>query len=319
MTIEVPRTWAELSDAWPCVRAVARSLLGLSLLLTASQSPGSENGTGNYGVGVQTVAAGMLPPPGMTLFNGYSVYYTANSFRDDEGESMIPGFQADLHVQALRAVHTWGTYRGITLTSSLIFESIYAKIEAFGEHDSDFGPTLVDVEPVHLGIQLGDWYLQTGTYFWLPIGSYDRTALANSSFGYATVSQSVAATWLPTPQWEVTLDANVSFNFKNKDTNYHSGDLYGLTYSMSYRPLLSNPKWQFGVNGFYVEQFNDDAIDGNKVPTGFRLQKFAVGPQVVYWFSPAVAVVFKWQNESAVRNAPDGDSFWLQAAFPLPL
>lgn len=298
---------------------MTRCLLGLSILLSASNSLASENGTGNYGVGVQTVAAGLLPPPGMTMFNGYVVYYTADSFRDDKGHSLIPGFQADLHIQALRAVHTWGTYKGVTFSTSLIFESIQIELEVAGRQDSDFGPTLIDVEPLHIGIKLGDWYLQTGTYFWMPIGSYDRTALANSSFGYSTVSQSLAASWLPTPQWELSLDANVSFNFENQDTNYHSGDLYGLTYSLGYRPFVSNPRWQFGVNGFYVKQFTDDELDGVKVPTGFRMEKFAFGPQVVYWFSPAVAVVFKWQNESSVRNAPDGDSFWLQAAFPLPL
>lgn len=319
MRTEVSQPWTERSEGQSRVRSIARHLLGVSCLLTTAQSVASENGSGNYGVGVQTVAAGLLPPPGMTLFNGYLVYYTADSFRDDKGDSMIPGFQADLHVQALRAVHTWGTYKGFTLTSSLIFESIDADIEAAGQEDADFGPTLVDIEPLHVGIQLGDWYLQTGTYFWIPIGDYDRTALVNSSFNYATISQSVAATWLPSPKWEVTVDSNVSFNFRNKDTDYHSGDLVGLTYSTSYRPFDFNPKWQFGINGFYEKQFNDDKLDGTAVPTGFRLRKFAVGPQAVYWFSPAVAVVLKWQHETAARNAPQGDSIWLQAAFPLPL
>lgn len=319
MSIEGRRSWTERSAHPSCIPSVKRCLLGLSILLSASNSLASENGTGNYGVGVQTVAAGLLPPPGMTMFNGYAVYYTADSFRDDKGHSLIPGFQADLHVQALRAVHTWGIYQGVTVTSSLIFESIYASIEAFGQKDSDFGPTLIDIEPVHLGIKLGDWYLQTGTYFWLPIGSYDEKALANSSFGYATISQSVAASWMPTPQWELSLDGNVSFNFENKDSNYESGDLLGLTYSLGYRPFLTNPKWQLGINGFFVKQFNDDKIDGRRVPTGFRLRKFAVGPQIVYWFSPAIAAVFKWQHEMDARNAPQGDSIWLQAAFPLPL
>ncbi len=279
----------------------------------------SENGTGNYGVGVQTVMPGALPPPGMTLFNGYIVYYSADSFRNDDGDSLIPGFKADLHIQALRAVHSWGSYKGLTLSSSVIIESIYAEIEAGGQQDSDFGPALIDFEPLHIGLQVGNWYLQTGTYFWIPLGDYDATALANSSFGYATISQSVAATWQPSPRWELSLDSNVSFNFENSDSNYHSGDLYGLTYHVGYRPFTSKPEWQFGINGFYVKQFNDDELNGVDVPTGFRLQKFAIGPQVVYWFSPAVAVVFKWQHESEVRNAPQGDSFWLQAAFPIPL
>lgn len=314
----------EPATAQSCCKALKYlfSLRLISLFLLgsiASPTLASENGGGNYGFGVQTVMAGALPPPGMTLFGGYVVYYSADSFRGDDGDALVPGFKADVHVQAMRAVHSWGSYKGLTLSSSVILESIYAEIEAGGQHDSDFGPTLIDFEPLRIGLQLGNWHLQTGTYFWFPLGDYDANAIANSSYGYTTISQSIDASWLPTPQWEISLDAHVSFNFENSDTNYHSGDQYGLTYHVGYRPFVSNPKWQFGLNGFYVKQFNDDELNGMKVPGGFRLRKFAVGPQIGYWFSPAVAVMFKWQAESSVRNAPRGDSFWLQAGFPLPI
>ena len=256
-------------------RKSARYMLAVISLLVTSQSLGSENGGfGNYGIGVQTIAAGMLPPVGMTLFNAYAVNYRADRFLDDQGKELIPNFKADIHLQ------------------------------------------LIEIDPIHLGINIGDWHLQTATYVWLPLGNYDPADLAHSSQNYATVSQSMAVTWLPTPQWEVTLDANVSFNFRNSETDYRSGDLFGLTYSAGYRPFPSHPQWQLGINGLYVQQFNDDEIDDQKVPTGFRLRKLSAGPQAVYWFSPAVAAALKWQHEVHVRNGPKGDSIWLQAAFP---
>ncbi len=301
-------------------RKSARYMLAVISLLVTSQSLGSENGGfGNYGIGVQTIAAGMLPPVGMTLFNAYAVNYRADRFLDDQGKELIPNFKADIHLQALRVLHTWGTYKGISISSSVIFESTYATIEAAGQKDSDYGPTLIEIDPIHLGINIGDWHLQTATYVWLPLGNYDPADLAHSSQNYATVSQSMAVTWLPTPQWEVTLDANVSFNFRNSETDYRSGDLFGLTYSAGYRPFPSHPQWQLGINGLYVQQFNDDEIDDQKVPTGFRLRKLSAGPQAVYWFSPAVAAALKWQHEVHVRNGPKGDSIWLQAAFPIAL
>lgn len=291
----------------------------LSVCLTSTPALASENGSiGSYGIGVQTIAVGVLPPPGATLLSWYAVYYTADTFRDDKGHASIPDFGADLSVQALRVAHSWASYKGVTLTSAVSLESINAQIKVAGQKDSDFGPTLYGIEPLRFGVKLGDWYLQTGPYVWLPLGSYNKQALANSTLGYRTISQTVSATWLPTPQWELSLDTNVSFNSRNKDTGYHSGDLLGLTYSLGYRPFVTRPQWQIGINGFYARQLSDDDIDGRKVPTGFRLRKFAVGPQVVYWVSQAVAVAFKAQHEMGARNAPEGDSIWALGAFPLP-
>ncbi|MOA67802.1 hypothetical protein D3C78_1951310 [compost metagenome] len=52
---------------------------------------------------------------------------------------------------------------------------------------------------------------------------------------------------------------------------------------------------------------------------GNRLSKFAIGPQAVYYFNPATAVVFKWLNETAVKNGARGNSLWFEFAVPLDL
>ncbi|MDB5988547.1 MAG: putative signal peptide protein [Nevskia sp.] len=299
-------------------RLIGPGLLCAALLLAAPSVEASENGSGNFAVGAQTVIAAYFPPPNLTEFYGYLLYYHAGSFRDDHGHSAIPDFEANILAQAYRVAHTWGySAGGFSFSSSAIAETVYAKVHAGGETDDTFGIDLLELDPLHVNFDWGHLHLQTGPFFYLPVGPYDPTSLANSTTHYATFAHELAATWMPTPKWDVSLDSNVSFNLRNKATGYRSGDLFAVTYGVNYRPFDSNQKWQFGINGFYEQQFSDDHSFGQPVPTGARLRKFAVGPQAVYWVSPAVAVVVKWQHEMAVRNAPRGDLMWLECAFPL--
>lgn len=112
------------------------------------------------------------------------------------------------------------------------------------------------------------------------------------------------------------LSSSISFNRTNPETDYRSGTLLGFTWAANYRPFASRPQWQIGINGLYLDQIRDDEIDGEDVPGGFQLRKITAGPQVGYWITPAAAVVMKWAREYEVRNAPQGDQIWLQAAFP---
>ncbi|ANI53795.1 hypothetical protein PDR5_20650 [Pseudomonas sp. DR 5-09] len=42
-----------------------------------------------------------------------------------------------------------------------------------------------------------------------------------------------------------------------------------------------------------------------------------MGPQLFYSFNQNTGVVLKWLHETNVKNGPQGDSVWLEAAFPL--
>ena len=53
------------------------------------------------------------------------------------------------------------------------------------------------------------------------------------------------------------------------------------------------------------------------VAGGNYLRKFALGPQITYYLTPAAAIVLKWQRELEVTNGPKGDRVWLEFAFPL--
>jgi hypothetical protein len=85
---------------------------------------------------------------------------------------------------------------------------------------------------------------------------------------------------------------------------------------VGHRPF-ANQKWDLGFSGFYSHQLSDDELGRQDVPTGARTRKFAIGPKLVYWLTPAAAIVAQWHRETAVHNAPQGDLFWLECAFPL--
>ena len=297
---------------------LAGSILGIAAI--ASTANASENGGfSNFPVGAQTVGAAFLPPPGATEFYGYGLFYSATSVRDGAGNK-IPGLSAQVFAQAPRIVHTWKTtFAGITITSGLVAESAYVKVKLNGNSDEDFGATLVGFEPFDLTAAWGNFHFLSGTHFYIPVGPYDRNSLANSTTNYAALAQQFAVTWLPTPRWDISINPNIEFNLRNKATGYRSGDQFGLTYGVSYRPFPGDPKWQLGVNGYYALQISDDRLRGTPVPGGNRLRKTSVGPQLIYSFTPAAVILVKWQHEMDVRNGPQGDLFWLEFAFPLPL
>jgi hypothetical protein len=165
---------------------------------------------------------------------------------------------------------------------------------------------------------MGNWHVLTATHFIFPVGHYDKTTLANAAHNYLTYTQELSATWTPSPSWMFDLSSNISFNERNDETNYKSGDIVGLTWGANYR-LPSNPNWQVGLHGLYLDQIEDDELPhGVKVPDGgFRIEKFNAGTQLTYWFNPSAAIMLKWTREWEVENAPQGDLFWLQAAFPI--
>jgi hypothetical protein len=54
-------------------------------------------------------------------------------------------------------------------------------------------------------------------------------------------------------------------------------------------------------------------------PDGFRLEKIALGPQVIYYTSPKSGIVGKYQREFETENGPQGDRYWIEFVTPSAL
>lgn len=295
------------------------SLLAAALLCLAATMPtayAAEGGLSNFPYGAQATYSAFLPPPGATTFFGYSLYLKADKVRDNDGDR-IPGVEVEAIVLAPRFVHSWKTtLAGFKLSSGVLFEPIYVKVKVPGAEDEDTGIFEFGIEPLYLSRSFGNWHTMAGPIFYFRSGPYNRNALANTTSNYNSIAIQANLTWTPSPRWDVSLNSAIEFKDENEDTDYRSGTQAGLTFGMGHRPF-ANQAWDLGISGFYTRQLADDEIDGEDVPGGGRTRKFAIGPKLVYWFSPAVAVVAQYHREMEVRNATDGDLFWLECAFPI--
>lgn len=293
---------------------VLAAALGLS---SGVASAGDGTGFGNFPFGAQTTYAALMPPAGTTSFFGYSLFYKGD-IRDDDGNK--PGVEFELFAIAPRLVHSWskGLF-GFKLSSGVVWEGIHAKVDAgpAGE-DSDRGSTLIGIEPLYLTRSFADntFHFLTGPLIYFKAGSFDRNALANSTLGHNSLAYQVSTTWTPSPRWEGSLNLATEWKRENDENGYRGGTAWGITFGMGHRPF-ADTRWDLGFSGFYMDQFTDDKIDGEEIPGKVRTSKFAIGPKLVYWITPAAGIVAQYHREMNVHQGGDGDLFWLECVFPL--
>jgi hypothetical protein len=295
---------------WPAaVGFLAASLMSVPAAAT-------ENGLVDFPAGALTTYSGFLPPPGATEVYGYVLYYDATSFRDNTGHP-FGGLSGTLFAQAPRVVHTWKPTLGpFAISFGAVVEADYAKIKQGGPRDEAVGVDLIGLEPLDLSATWGDWHFMAGPELYIPIGPYHPERLSNTTTHYFAYAPQVSVTWTPGPRWDLSINSVVEFNQRNNATGYRSGEVFQFTYGFGYRVGPASA-WELGFSGYYESQLTDDTLHGAHVPTGFHLRKNGVGPKVVYWFSPATAVVLQYHHEMDVRNAFKGDLCWLEFAFPL--
>ncbi len=182
-------------------------------------------------------------------------------------------------------------------------------------HDS----ALTTGDPVGL-LMLG-WHgkklhTQFSTMVNVPIGNYREGQLANLSLHRWAVDTSVALSWHDTDSgWDITGKAGYTFNGRNDDTGYNSGD--EIHFEGSIEKTLS-PSFSLGVQSYYAKQISDD----NGLIGPFRGETFAVGGTAAYTTPMAgVPATFRGRvmRELDVTNRLKGTSFWLDFSVPFTM
>jgi hypothetical protein len=288
----------------------------LSVCLITAPALAAENGLSNFPYGAQTTYAAYLPQRGTTSFYGYALYVRANSVRDSDGQK-VPGVNLWAFAVAPRIVHTWSTQvAGFDLSSGLVVQGVTLRVQAPGLAERRSGPTLLGIEPLHLTRSFGNWRFLAGPLIYFPLGPYSPGKLDNTTQNYRSYTYELCSTWTPTPNFDFSLNGAIEYKSKNMADDYRSGKQASITYGFGYRPFADR-HWDLGLSGYYTNGLNDDTIDGNAVPGGGRTRKFAVGPKVVYWITPAAAIVAQYHHEMIVRNGSQNNLLWLECAFPI--
>jgi hypothetical protein len=282
----------------------------LSLVVLANGNAyATEFGGGAYPNGAEDFMSGAVPPPGYYFIN-YLNYYSADEFKDGNGDELIPDFELSATANVFRFLYVtkqqiFGGYWGVHMFIPLV--NLEVTLPPLGEQGrAGLGDIIVD--PFILSWHFKNWHLATGVDIYMPTGRYDEEEFANIGRNYWTFEPIFAVTYLSDGGFEVSSKFMYDFNTKNSDTDYLSGQEFHFDYTLGYK--ISN--WRVGLGGYYYNQVTNDEIDGEKVgEDGFKGQAFALGPQVQYQHKNMFFTA-KYQIETEVENKPEGEKFWFK-------
>lgn len=151
----------------------------------------------------------------------------------------------------------------------------------------------------------------------IPAGDYDLGRLSNVSLNYWAADVTAAGTWLfPQSQIELSVATGFTFNDKNDDTEYESGDEFHLEAAAFYQFSQS---LSAGLNGYYYKQVSGDSGEG-AVLGNLKGEVAAIGPGLSSTFMLGAAPVsmrFSYYHEFSAENRGEGYSAWLTFFFPL--
>jgi len=284
---------------------------GLAIGIAGAAQAGETRGTA-YADGAESLGVAQLPPPGTYLLT-YTNYYTADRLNDGDGDNLVPDFSLNAFANIARVVHVSDkTFLGATVAAHALIPVVNLDVKAGGQSQSNFGLGDIIVSPLVLGWKKGDWNLVATVDTFIPTGDYKAGDLANIGRNYWTFEPVFAATYAqPGGGWEASAKVMYDFNTTNDDTDYRSGQSLHTDAAVAY----TTGKLTLGLTGYYYRQTTDDKIAGARVgPDGVRGEAFALGPLVRYVVGN-VPVTAQWQHEFHAENRPQGDKFWVKAAF----
>jgi hypothetical protein len=298
------------------MKTIIQAAAAAALALLASFGPGTasatEGGSDNIGKGSEGFFAGMLPEPGWYGVL-YANYYHATRVNDGRGNSSVPGFRLSAEVMAGRIFYMSNAtlaggrlgFFGIGSLASLQNEAGGNATHRNGVGDITVGPTL--------GWDFGSFHPLIAMDVVLPVGGYDSARALNTGGNYYSVRPIFAFTNLSDNGLEVSAKFTYTYNFRNRDTDYRSGQLFHFDYSVSY-PVTHDLR--LGVNGYYLKQTTDDIQHGLRVDgDGHRGKVAAIGPAMHYQLGK-VGLDFKVLKEFGARNRAQGSSVWAKAVVP---
>jgi len=305
--------------------------LFLSLSLTglgSNTTEAAENGTGFYLLGTKGPMAGVVPGPGV-YFQNDVYYYNA---RTEKSKKLPMGGKVGvgLKAQALINLPTviWSTpYQllGGRLAVGLTAPFGYQQIEA------DFIAGPFEADNTNYIFTVGDPVLNTtlawdqGPYHWnvnamvnVPVGHYRENSMANIAFHRWGADLSFAGTWYdPKIGWDISGVTGVTFNGKNKKTQYKTGNEWHIEAAISRD--IGHPGTSVGVMGYHYQQISGDSGEGALLGA-FRGRTSALGLTAGHAFKlgnrPA-QVRIKALREFNTKNRVKGTAILLTLSLPL--
>jgi len=290
-------------------------------LLASSLGPsGGLTVSGKYG-GDDFLAIG--PPPGVYLIN-YTFFYTANKFKDYNGDEVKNGPFEDFKIRAagniIRPIYVskkkiFGSFWGMDMGIPLIDKQIESRY--FDDSDSGLGDIILC--PLWLAWHTNVFHYLLSFDVITPTGRYDKNDLVNVGNNHWTFEPLFSVTAVFPGGLDLNLNLLYDINWKNndfidprtrKETTYKAGQAFHMDYAIGYE-IIKNQR--IGVVGYYWKDVTDDEIGGQEIGDS-RGQVFSFGPAYsLNWNKLTISL--KTQFEMAVKNRPQGTMSWLRLLY----
>ena len=295
----------------------------------------AEVGFGTYFLGARGASAGIVPGPG--VYFSYDVIL----YRGDvSANTVLPynsvlaaGIKADSCCFVYVPTVTWmtplqvlgGTFGLVAAVpfgrvnvdaAAQLSSPLLSSVVATNVHDSSFtvgDPYLTAL----IGWHSGNLHWNAGLGFNAPVGQYNANRLANLAYHRTSFDPYVALTWFdPLIGIDLSGAIGVTFNLRNPDTNYRTGNELHIEWAAS--KVFANG-FSFGLIGYHYQQLTDDTGTGATLGP-FRGRVTALGGTVAYNFKIAdrdISTRIKVFKEFNVENRLQGTIGVLSLAMPL--
>lgn len=190
-------------------------------------------------------------------------------------------------------------------------------------NDDTFGFGDLELSPV-LHWELGDnQSISFAPTVVFPTGNYNKAEPVNAGYGnFYTFRPSVQYGYIG-DGWDVGARVVLSFNTRNKDTDYKSGNMFNLDFQLM---KFVTEDLRLGVQGYVVQQMSDDSSDNALAQAaidaadGSRMRTYALGPALA-WIKNGGEMMIegKLLREFGSRNRTEGTAYWLTISKPFGL
>ena len=324
------------------------------LVLALSGATGAmalENGNQRYSAGIG--GSDMTTPvvPGL-YFQAPMVAYHANKIKGNDGKQLtflnpVAKVEIDTDTYAVLPRLTYisshrllGAHIGVTAMLPIVkrkadFSLITGNTSvdpslvavAAGFSKSKTGISDLEVSPV-MHWEIGDHQSVTfAPTIVMPLGDFKAADRVNTGFGdYYTFRPSVQYAFIG-DGWDLGGRAVMSFNTRNKDTGYRTGNVFNFDWQAM---TFVSEDIRVGVQGYFVRQLQADTLDSDGTPKngqarsqlareqGSKASVNAIGPAVAWLKNGGEMLIeAKFVKEFGAKNRTEGQAFWLTVSKPL--
>jgi hypothetical protein len=286
-----------------------------------------EGGAGHYVPGSSATLIDLPPSkPGWVIEPIYLHYNGDASVRIPIAGEIVGNLEATSNAFLIGAFYTFdqmllGAHYTVGGFVPLVRISVEGSVTLGGttvrRKDTETGLGDITLIPAMLAWKSGAWQYNAFLPIYAPTGDYEEGRLANSGLNYWTFDPTFGISYNNEKSgFNAAVNAGVTINTENPDTDYRSGSMFHLEASAQQLLPLGPGFFGVGTEVFYLEQVTGDSGSGARLGD-FQGRTVGIGPVLTYILPRGDATLvgeFRWLPEIDTKRRLKGDYFWLKLA-----